>query len=110
MRDIAPVIEAHVTLEKNEKREALVLLGVDPFAERTFRDYAGFNTLQNSAGEGVLIPLLTERNSVLLDATTASRLGLRANDDATLVSGGRSIPVRVIGILAGTISGSSPQS
>ena len=107
VRDIAPVIEAYVTLEKNEKRETLVLLGVDPFAERTFRDYAGFNTLQNSAGEGVLIPLLTERNSVLLDATTASRLGLRTNDDATLVSGGRSIPVRVIGILAGTISGSS---
>ena len=107
IRDIAPVIEAHVTLEKNEKRETLVLLGIDPFAERTFRDYAWFNKLQHSAGEGALIPLLTESNTVLLDATTATRLGLRAGDDATLVTGGRGLPVRVVGTLAGSISGSS---
>ncbi len=107
IRNVAPVIEAHVTLEKNEKRETLILLGVDPFAERTFRDYAWLNNLQNSEGEGVLIPLLTERNTVLLDASTATRLGLRTNDEATLLTGGRSIPVRVIGILAGSISGAS---
>ncbi|MDE0284344.1 MAG: FtsX-like permease family protein [Gammaproteobacteria bacterium] len=107
MRAIAPVIEAHVTLEKNEKQETLVFLGLDPFAERTFRSYAWFNNLQNPEGEGALIPLLMERNTVVLDAATANRLGLVTNDDATLVTGGSSIPVRVAGILAGTAPGSS---
>ena len=107
VRDIAPVIEARVALEKNEKRETLVLLGLDPFAERTFRAYAWFNNLQNQEGEGALIPLLTEKNTVLLDAATANRLGLGTSDGATLVTGGRNIPVRVAAILAGSISGTS---
>ena len=107
VRDIAPVIEAHVTLEKNEKRETLIFLGLDPFAERTFRTYAWFNNLQDQEGEGVFIPLLTERNTVLLDAATATRLGLRANDEAILVTGGREMPVRVAGIIAETVPGSS---
>ena len=75
VRDLAPVIEAHVTLEKDNKRETLIFLGLDPFAERTFRAYAWFDNLQNTEGEGVFIPLLTERNTVLLDADTATRLG-----------------------------------
>ena len=107
VRDIAPVIEALVTLEKNEKRETLIFLGLDPFAERTFRTYAWFNNLQDREGEGVFIPLLTERNTVLLDAATATRLGLRANDEAILVTGGREMPVRVAGIIAETVPGSS---
>ena len=107
MRDIAPVIEAHVTLENNEKRETLILLGLDPFAERTFRAYAWFNNLQDPEGEGVFIPLLTETNTVLLDAATATRLGLGTDDAATLLTGGRDIPVRVAGILAETVPGSS---
>ena len=107
VRDIAPVIEAHVTLEKNEKRETLTLLGLDPFAERTFREYAWFNNLQNPEGEGVLIPMLTERNTVLLDAGTANRLGIGRDDEAVLVTGGRSIPVRIAGVLADSTPGSS---
>ena len=107
VRDIAPVIEARVTLEKNEERETLVLLGLDPFAERTFRAYAWFNNLQNTEGEGVFIPLLTESNTVLLDAASANRLGLGKNDNATLVTGGRRIPVRVAGILARSVPGTS---
>ena len=107
VRDIAPVIEARVTLASNERRETLVLLGIDPFAERTFRNYAWFNNLQSPDGGGVLIPLLTETNTVLLDATTAARLGLGTNDTATLVTGGRRLPVRVAGILASAPAGSS---
>ena len=107
MRDIAPVIEAHVTLEKDKQRETLTLLGLDPFAERTFREYAWFNNLQNPEGEGVFIPLLTERNTVLLDAGTANRLDIGRNDEAALVTGGRSIPVRIAGVLADSAPGSS---
>ena len=55
----------------------------------------------------MFIPLLTERNTVLVDAATATRLGLRANDEATLVTGGREMPVRVAGIIAETVPGSS---
>ena len=107
IRDIAPVIEAHVTLEKDGKRETLVFLGLDPFAERTFRAYAWFNNLQDAEGESTLTSLLTETNTVLVDTTTATRLGLTANDYADLVTGGRRMPVRVAGVLAGTAPGSS---
>ena len=107
LRAIAPVIEAHVTLEQNGKRETLVLLGLDPFAERTFRAYAWFNNLQNAEGEGTLTPLLTEANTVLVDAATAARLGLGTNAEAGLLTGGRRISVRVAGVLAGSASGSS---
>ncbi len=107
LRATAPIIEARVALEKNTKREALVLLGLDPFAERNFRTYAGFNNLRSAEGEGALIPLLAEASTVLVDATTATRLGLRANDEADLVTGGRRLPVRVAGIIAETATGSS---
>ncbi len=107
VRAIAPVIEANVTLEKNGVRTTLTLLGLDPFAERTFRAYAGFDNLQDTAGSGALIPLLTERNTVLPDAASAARLGLGTNDRATLVTGGRRLPVRSAGTLAGPAPGAS---
>ena len=107
-RALAPVIEARVTLEKNAQREVVALLGLDPFAERTFRSYAWFDNLQQAAGAGVLSRLLTERNTVLLDGATANRLGLEPNDNAHLVTGGRRTPVRVAGILTRTAAGASP--
>ncbi|MCY4211422.1 MAG: FtsX-like permease family protein [Gammaproteobacteria bacterium] len=108
LHNSAPVIEARVTLEKNAQREVVALLGLDPFAERTFRAYAWFDNLQQAAGEGVLVPLLTQSNTVVLDGATANRLGLEPNDNAYLVTGGRRIPVRVTGILARTAAGASP--
>ena len=109
IRDIAPVIEGYVTIERDKKSETLTLLGIDPFAERTFRDYAWLNNLQNENDNGVLIPLLTEANTVLLDSTTAERLGVAANDQLQLKVGNRLTSVRILAILASSASTSDPK-
>ena len=59
IRDIAPLIEGYVTIEKKQQRQTLTLLGIDPFAERTFRDYARLDKLQDKNNGSVLMPLLT---------------------------------------------------
>ena len=99
-RNIAPLIEAYVTVEKNQTRETLTLFGVDPFAEQNFRDYAWLDSLQNNNDKGVLIPMLTEANTVLLDASTAKRLGVAENDELALIIGGQLVSVRILGIFA----------
>ncbi len=112
IRNIAPVIEGHVTLAGEQKRETLTLLGIDPFAERTFRDYAWLDNLQTRDDKGMLIRLLTEANTVLLDSTTAERLGVAEHDQLELMVGTRKIPVRILGVLATSSSTSvhSPEN
>jgi putative ABC transport system permease protein len=100
IRDIAPVVEGYVIVEREQKRETLTLLGIDPFAERSFRDYAWLDSLQDQDDSGVLIRLLTEANTVLLDSTTAERLGAAENDQMELMVGTRKTSVRILGILA----------
>jgi putative ABC transport system permease protein len=106
IRDIAPLIEGYVTIEKKQQRQTLTLLGIDPFAERTFRDYARLDKLQDKNNGSVLMPLLTEANTVLLDSTTAERLGILANDQIKLAIGSQLISVRVLGILPSSSSSS----
>ncbi len=89
IRDIAPVVEGYVIVEREQKRETLTLLGIDPFAERSFRDYAWLDILQDRDDSGVLIRLLTEANTVLLDSTTAERLGAAEHDQLELMVGTR---------------------
>ncbi|MFT7459897.1 MAG: putative ABC transport system permease protein [Planctomycetota bacterium] len=106
VRDIAPLIEGYVTVENEQKRETLTLLGIDPFAERTFRDYARFDSLQDENKGSILVPMLTEANTILLDSTTAARLGVAANEQVKLTIGSRHVSVRILGILGNTSSSS----
>ncbi|MFT5132981.1 MAG: putative ABC transport system permease protein [Gammaproteobacteria bacterium] len=106
VRDIAPLIEGYVTVENEQKRETLTLLGIDPFAERTFRDYARFDSLQDENKGSILVPMLTEANTILLDSTTAARLGAAANEQVKLTIGSRHVSVRILGILGNTSSSS----
>ena len=100
IRHIAPVVEGYVTVARQQKRETLTLLGIDPFAERTFRDYAWLDNLQDQDDSGVLIRLLTEANTVVLDSTTAERLAVAEHDQLELMVGTRKTSVRILGILA----------
>jgi putative ABC transport system permease protein len=100
VRDIAPVVEGYVTVESEYKSETLTLLGIDPFAERSFRDYAWLDNLQDQDDSGVLIRLLTEANTVLLDSMTAERLGVAEHDQLELMVGTRKTSVRILKILA----------
>ncbi|MCH7696630.1 MAG: ABC transporter permease, partial [Proteobacteria bacterium] len=100
IRHIAPVVEGYVTVARQQKRETLTLLGIDPFAERTFRDYAWLDNLRDQDDSGVLIRLLTEANTVVLDSTTAERLAVAEHDQLELMVGTRKTSVRILGILA----------
>jgi len=84
---IAPVIEGPAIAAGRE----VSVLGVDPFAEESLRDYTG------EAAEGdALVSLLTDAGAVAMSARTASQLGIGIGDgfdvdvygdvrDATLV-------------------------
>ncbi|HZI13438.1 MAG TPA: FtsX-like permease family protein [Myxococcus sp.] len=78
----APVVEGHVQAVVGDRR-TLTVLGVDPFSEGPFRDYA------RGEAVGDVGALLTEPGTVLLSARAARALG---------VSAGGTLPVRVEGL------------
>ena len=106
IREIAPVIEGYITIERGQKLETLTLLGIDPFAEQGFREYAWLDSLQNNASGAVLMPLLTTANTVLLDSSSAERLSVNSNDELEVMVGGQQIPVKILALLASSSSSS----
>lgn len=78
----APVVEGYVQAAVGDRR-TLTVLGVDPFAEGPFRDYAKGDAV------GDVGALLTEPGTVLLSARAARALGIPA---------GGTLPVRVEGL------------
>ncbi len=78
----APVVEGHVQAAVGDRR-TLTVLGVDPFAEAPFRDYA------KGEAVGDVGALLTEPGTVLLSARAARALG---------IASGAELPVRVEGV------------
>lgn len=78
----APVVEGHVQAAVGDRR-TLTVLGVDPFAEGPFRDYAKGEAVGNVGA------LLTEPGTVLLSGRAARALGIPA---------GGELPVRVEGV------------
>ncbi len=94
-RDIAPIVEGSLS-SATQAAERLRLLGVDPVAEAQFRDYSpqpGRGSTTDWAS------LLTEPNTVVLNAATAQRLGIKAGDAVPVRLGGRTRDLRLLHIL-----------
>ncbi len=93
MRNIAPVVEAYVYTGDT----TLQLLGVDVFAERTFRTF----TASGSKGlnRDTVRRLLTEPGSVLLDERTAAELELSPDEAFSVVANGREFEARLVGLI-----------
>ncbi|HEX2237877.1 MAG TPA: FtsX-like permease family protein [Gammaproteobacteria bacterium] len=89
VRNSAPLVEGYVEI----RGEALRLLGVDPFAEKPFRDYSAGDT------QVPVARLITEPGTVLLGRHTAERLRLRAGERFMLNSGGHWRRARLLGYL-----------
>jgi putative ABC transport system permease protein len=87
----APVVEGVVRIGE----EQLTLLGVDPLAERPFRD------LTLAAQPEVLNQLLTLRDGLLIPAYSAQRLGLQAGSRLTLDIAGRTRETEILGLVGG---------
>ncbi len=91
----APVVESVLELTNSHPGPAL-LLGIDPFAEASFR---GFEVLPTEApGPDVLESLLTRPRSVLVSDRLAARLNLHPGDALAVVVGSRRETLEVVGL------------
>ena len=91
----APAVESVLELA-GVHRGPVLLLGIDPFSERPFRDYE----FSQAAGlsDTAWTELLTRPDAVLVSGPLASRLGLKVGDALAVMVGPRRQALRVAGI------------
>jgi putative ABC transport system permease protein len=91
----APAVESVLELTGVHQGPVL-LLGIDPFSERPFRDYE----FSQAAGlsETAWTEVLTRPDAVLVSRPLASRLGLKVGDALPVIVGPRRPTLRVAGI------------
>ena len=97
IRDIAPIVSGYAEIDG----QTLQVLGIDPFAERSFRHYtvaSGGGSGRSAPGEKAIRMFLTRPGAVLIPAAVASRLDLSTGDSFELVIAGRSHTATVAGI------------
>ncbi len=91
--EIAPVVEGNARTARQPGRVVSVL-GVDPFAEASFRPFVGGPGSGLDAGTFLTVP-----GAVLLSEQTAAELGLAVGDTLGLRVDGRPETARVVGLL-----------
>ncbi len=91
----APVVQGHVALLDHPGR-ALLLLGVDPFADHLVRSFVAG---PGEARAGHLPALLTQPGAVLLSVPLARALGVGKGDRLALRAAGLRVAVTVVGLL-----------
>ena len=91
----APAVESVLELA-GVHRGPVLLLGIDPFSERPFRDYE----FSQAAGlsDTAWTDVLTRPDAVLVSGPLASRLGLKVGDALAVMVGPRRQALRVAGI------------
>lgn len=85
IQQIAPVIERPVVLE-HRSSGTFTLLGIDPFAEKPFRNFLNDNGLQNN--RHMLFSFLTQPGAILMSAFTAEEMGIDISDTVSIKFGG----------------------
>jgi putative ABC transport system permease protein len=96
LTDVAPIVTGLVLLKEADDLP-LQLLGVDPFAESPFRNYLGNGSGQLSFE--ALLSLLIEPNTVLLPQALGEQYHLTPGDTLTLLAGGQTQTVKLVGLL-----------
>ncbi|MDP2045196.1 MAG: ABC transporter permease, partial [Deltaproteobacteria bacterium] len=91
----APAVESVLELA-GVHRGPVLLLGIDPFSERPFRDYE----FSHAAGlsDTAWTDVFTRPDAVLISRPLASRLGLKVGDALAVMVGARRQVLRVAGI------------
>ena len=87
----APVVEGPVRVEA--ANATLTLMGVDPFAESSFRSQSP------GPRSGDLIALLTRPGTVLASAGTARRLGIAPGHHIQALAAGRTVTLELLALL-----------
>jgi putative ABC transport system permease protein len=93
--NIAPVIEAHVTIP-DSGRSVFKLLGVDFLAERPFRNYLSRTEFSI---DGQLKDFLTSPNSIILSSTSLKVLKKSKGDSIPIIVNGKKKSVHIIGLI-----------
>ncbi len=93
----APVVESVLELAGPEPGPVL-LLGIDPFSERPFRDYEFSQA--NSLGDTAWTDFLTRPDAVFISHRLAGRLKLQAGDSLPVMVGARRVVLRVAGVFS----------
>ncbi|MCP4755378.1 MAG: ABC transporter permease [Proteobacteria bacterium] len=95
-RRSAPVISSYIQVEELNLR-TMRILGVDPLAEASFRNYLpSGNSVRSSR---ILASLLAKPDRIMIAADLAEKYQLEAGDDLTLVLGTEKITTRIVGLL-----------
>ena len=92
IQNSAPVIEGYLKTIGEESRPFRVL-GVDPFAERPFRNF-----LHQTPTPGIINSLLTEPNTILISEQGASDLDAKIGSEIPVLVGTRMIILKVAGL------------
>lgn len=97
-RNIAPVIETYLSIQNtnDSAKRIFKLLGIDPFAERPFRDYLSQTEV---SVEGGLKEFLTVPNSVILSKESLIKLNKRTGDSMRVLINGMEKTVFINGII-----------
>lgn len=91
----APVVESVLELN-NQERQPVLLLGIDPFSEASFR---AFDILpEKTPGTAVLESFLIKPRGVLASDRLAARLKLRPGESLAVVVGSRRETLEVVGL------------
>jgi putative ABC transport system permease protein len=91
----APVVESVLELAGSEPGPVL-LLGIDPFSERPFRDYEFSQT--NNLGDAAWTDFFTRPDAVFISERLAGRLKLQAGEALPVMVGARKQLLRVAGV------------
>ena len=91
----APAVESVLELA-GVHRGPVLLLGIDPFSERPFRDYEFSHA--SGLSDTAWTDVLTRPDAVLVSRPLASRLGLKVGDALAVMVGPRRQALRVAGI------------
>ena len=91
----APAVESVLELS-GVHRGPVLLLGIDPFSERPFRDYEFAHA--GGLSDRAWTEVLTRPDAVLVSGPLAARLGLKVGDPLAVMVGARRRILRVAGI------------
>jgi putative ABC transport system permease protein len=95
VRAAAPVVEANAVAAA-PINEPLLVLGVDLFSDRDFRQY---HLVQSKQSITAVLSLLTEPDAIALSASFARRHGLAVGDRLEILSGSRRLAFTVRALL-----------
>ncbi len=93
----APVVESVLELA-GPHRGPVLLLGIDPFSERAFRDYE--LSRAGDLSDAAWLDFLTRPDAVLLSRPLAARLHLKAGDPLPVLVGAKKRRLRVAGVFS----------